>query len=323
MELPATEGDDDRSGRARTAMTTLQTGFLVVGEGSNTGQADPDAKGGFRRYRPQGSDDPGRARQRRSRNSPRHRSRKGGVRILRVRTTADAKDEGPEKGSPQGCNPQAGRSQIDTCAPEKKKAASPRRAASACLRHPRGVIQTRLIGPPPRSRGMLPVGGNAGSGCGRDQPSMPCGFGVRFVRRPIDFCPSFDLAEPASAVQHQAALRAAYPPETRSWPIPDDALMKPGHRPKFLVIIDETHDAPARSASRRGAWRGWVPSWCCSRFPNRRMASNGSVLGDVMRAEAEEEAQERLEQAAEIAREAAGVQSEHAIRMGAKTEEIL
>ena len=42
-----------------------------------------------------------------------------------------------------------------------------------------------------------------------------------------------------------------------------------------------------------------------------------------MRAEAEEEAQERLEQAAEIAREAAGVQSEHAIRMGAKTEEIL
>ncbi|HMB09256.1 universal stress protein [Saliniramus sp.] len=98
---------------------------------------------------------------------------------------------------------------------------------------------------------------------------------------------------------------------------------EPGHRPKFLVIIDETHECAraVRFAARRVARLGAKLVLLSVSEPPDGFEWLG--VGDVMRAEAEEEAQERLEQAAEIAREAAGVQSEHAIRMGAKTDEIL
>jgi nucleotide-binding universal stress UspA family protein len=46
-------------------------------------------------------------------------------------------------------------------------------------------------------------------------------------------------------------------------------------------------------------------------------------VGDAMRAEAEEEAQERLEAAASAARSAAGVEPEQVVRVGDKSEAIL
>jgi hypothetical protein len=79
-----------------------------------------------------------------------------------------------------------------------------------------------------------------------------------------------------------------------------------GHKPKFLVVIDETSecDRALRFAARR-----------CS-----RTGASLIMLGIV--AEAEEEAAALIEVAAGKARAAAGIEPERAIRVGEKAEAI-
>ena len=96
-----------------------------------------------------------------------------------------------------------------------------------------------------------------------------------------------------------------------------------GHRPKFLVVVDETPecDRAVRFAARRVARIGGTLVLLAVVTPPDSFEWLG--VGDVMREEAEEEAQERLEAVAERARSAAGVQPEQVARVGAKADEIL
>jgi nucleotide-binding universal stress UspA family protein len=96
-----------------------------------------------------------------------------------------------------------------------------------------------------------------------------------------------------------------------------------GHRPKFLVVIDETPECEralrfaARRVTRTGA--GLILLGIVSPPDNFEWLG----VGDAMRAEAEDEAQERLEAAAGTARSAAGVEPEQVVRVGDKDEAIL
>jgi len=97
-----------------------------------------------------------------------------------------------------------------------------------------------------------------------------------------------------------------------------------GHRPKFLVVVDETPECEravyfaARRSARLGAsmvMLGVVTP------PAENFEFMG--VGDAMRDEAEDEARERLEAAAAIARAAAGVEAEQVVRSGKKADEIV
>ena len=96
-----------------------------------------------------------------------------------------------------------------------------------------------------------------------------------------------------------------------------------GHRPKFLVVVDETPECERalRFAARR------VTRTAASLLLLSVVAPPDNFewlgVGDAMRAEAEEEAQERLEAAASAARSAAGVEPEQVVRVGDKSEAIL
>lgn len=96
-----------------------------------------------------------------------------------------------------------------------------------------------------------------------------------------------------------------------------------GHRPKFLVVVDETSECEralrfaARRVTRTGA--GLLLLGIVAPPDNFEWLG----VGDAMRAEAEEEAQERLEAAAAAARSAAGVEPEQVVRVGDKSETIL
>ena len=96
-----------------------------------------------------------------------------------------------------------------------------------------------------------------------------------------------------------------------------------GHKPKFLVVVDDS-----------------VECRCAVYFAARRAARIGSGIvmlaiteegdfqhwlgvGDVMKAEAEAEAQTRLDRASRISRTIAGIEPEHVIRNGKKAEQIL
>jgi nucleotide-binding universal stress UspA family protein len=96
-----------------------------------------------------------------------------------------------------------------------------------------------------------------------------------------------------------------------------------GHRPKFLVIVDETPECERaiRFAARRVTRTGAILLMLGVVTPPDNFEWLG--VGDAMRAEAEEEAQERLEAAAALARAAAGVDPEQAVRVGDKSEAIL
>ena len=98
---------------------------------------------------------------------------------------------------------------------------------------------------------------------------------------------------------------------------------EPGHRPKFLVVADETIECgravyfAARRVSRIGGglvimhviepgeFQGWLG------------------VGDVMRQEAEEAAEKLMEKYAGLARSIAGVQPEKVVRTGAGAAEII
>ena len=96
-----------------------------------------------------------------------------------------------------------------------------------------------------------------------------------------------------------------------------------GHRPKFLVIVDETPecDRAIHFAARRVARTGASLIMLGVVTPPDNFEWLG--VGDAMRAEAEDEAQERLEAAAAAARSAAGVEPEQVVRVGDKAEAIL
>lgn len=96
-----------------------------------------------------------------------------------------------------------------------------------------------------------------------------------------------------------------------------------GHRPKFLVVVDETAECSraVRFASRRVARLGAKLVLLSVTQPPDGFEWLG--VGDVMRAEAEEDAIKRLDNAAETARRAAGVDPENVVRVGVKADEIL
>lgn len=96
-----------------------------------------------------------------------------------------------------------------------------------------------------------------------------------------------------------------------------------GHRPKFLVVIDETPECEraARFAARRVARTNASLTLLAVITPPDAFEWLG--VGDVMQAEAEAEAAQRLEAAAARARSAAGVEPERITRIGDTAEEIL
>lgn len=96
-----------------------------------------------------------------------------------------------------------------------------------------------------------------------------------------------------------------------------------GHRPKFLVVVDETPECERalRFAARRVIRTGASLLLLGVVAPPDNFEWLG--VGDAMRAEAEEEAGERLDTAAASARAAAGVEPEKVVRVGDKSEAIL
>ncbi len=99
---------------------------------------------------------------------------------------------------------------------------------------------------------------------------------------------------------------------------------EPGHRRKFLAVVDDTPecDRAVYYASRRAAGTG---GGLVLLGILELEGVNQQWLGvaDLMRAEAQEEMEARLQKFAARARQVAGVESELAIREGAKAEAIL
>jgi len=96
-----------------------------------------------------------------------------------------------------------------------------------------------------------------------------------------------------------------------------------GHRPKFMVVIDQTPEC-ARAvhfASRRTARTGASLIMLAVVDPPDNFEWIG--VGEAMIEEASEEAQKRLDAAAREARSAAGVEPEQAIRVGNRADEII
>ena len=96
-----------------------------------------------------------------------------------------------------------------------------------------------------------------------------------------------------------------------------------GHRPKFMVVVDETPECERaiRFAARRAARLGASMLMVAVTEPPESFEWLG--VGDAMRAEAEEEATARLDAAAATARAAAGVEPERMVRLGEPAAEIL
>ncbi len=96
-----------------------------------------------------------------------------------------------------------------------------------------------------------------------------------------------------------------------------------GHRLKLLVVVDETPEADralyfgARRAARIGA--GLVMLKVIELGETQVFLG----VGDIMKAEAEEEAQALLEKAAARAREIAGVEAEVVMRDGVTAQELV
>lgn len=98
---------------------------------------------------------------------------------------------------------------------------------------------------------------------------------------------------------------------------------EPGHRPKLLIIVDETPEC-ARAvlfAARRARRSGANIVMLAIVVPEEGQPWLG--VGDLMRAEAEAEANERLDHAAGIVRREAGFEPERAIRTGKPAETVM
>ncbi|MDB5560089.1 MAG: UspA domain protein [Enterovirga sp.] len=97
-----------------------------------------------------------------------------------------------------------------------------------------------------------------------------------------------------------------------------------GHRPKFLVIVDDTPECSRaiRFASRRCARTGASLLMLAVVDPPDNFEWLG--VGEALRAEAEEEAAARLDGAASAAQEASpGLTPERVVKVGAKDQAIL
>jgi nucleotide-binding universal stress UspA family protein len=99
---------------------------------------------------------------------------------------------------------------------------------------------------------------------------------------------------------------------------------EPGHRPKFLVVIDETPecDKAVYFAARRAGRVGAALIMVAVIAPEADQQPWAGV-GSLIRAEAEEEASKRLDAAAARARSIAGLEPERVIREGPKADEVL
>jgi nucleotide-binding universal stress UspA family protein len=105
---------------------------------------------------------------------------------------------------------------------------------------------------------------------------------------------------------------------------PSRASEVPEHRRKFLVVIDETPecDRAVYFASRRAARTGGKLVMLA--VPTIGGGSQEWLgVGELMRAEAREEAERRLDEFAARARNLAGIDPERVVREGKKSEEIL
>ena len=95
-----------------------------------------------------------------------------------------------------------------------------------------------------------------------------------------------------------------------------------GHRPKFMVVVDDTPECAravhfaARRASRTGA------SMVMLAVVDPPDNFEWIGVGEAMIAEAQEDAEKRLEEAAKEARSAAGLDPEQVIRVGEKSASI-
>lgn len=96
-----------------------------------------------------------------------------------------------------------------------------------------------------------------------------------------------------------------------------------GHRPKFLVLVDETPECERalRFGLRRAARTGASLILLAVAEPPDNFEWVG--VGEAMLAEEAAESEDRLEAAAATVRSAAGIDPETVIREGATAEEIL
>jgi nucleotide-binding universal stress UspA family protein len=95
-----------------------------------------------------------------------------------------------------------------------------------------------------------------------------------------------------------------------------------GHTPKFLVVVDETAEADRALyfAARRAARINAIVTALA--VVNLEDVQEILGVGDIMRAEAEEKAQKRLDKAAARARAIANIEIEQVTRHGSTAEVI-
>lgn len=95
-----------------------------------------------------------------------------------------------------------------------------------------------------------------------------------------------------------------------------------GHRPKLLVVVDETPEADRALyfASRRAARMGSGLVLLAVMDPGEAQVWLG--VGDLMRAEAEEKANALLDRAAERVRGIAGIEAERVVGQGGPVAEL-
>jgi nucleotide-binding universal stress UspA family protein len=100
---------------------------------------------------------------------------------------------------------------------------------------------------------------------------------------------------------------------------------EPGHLRKFLVVVDETPecDRAVYYAARRAARTGGKLVLFAAVQVGGQDVQQMFGVGDLMREEAREEAEGRLDHFAARARNLAGVDPERVLREGPKADEIL
>jgi hypothetical protein len=100
---------------------------------------------------------------------------------------------------------------------------------------------------------------------------------------------------------------------------------EPGHQRKFLVIVDETPecDRAVYYSARRAARTGGKLTLLGVISVSGEVGQQWLGVGDLMKEEAREEAEGRLDHYAARARNLAGIDPERVLRDGTKADEIL
>lgn len=98
---------------------------------------------------------------------------------------------------------------------------------------------------------------------------------------------------------------------------------EPGHRPKILVVVDETPECQRAVlfAARRARRSGANVTMLSVIVPDDGQPWLG--IGNLMQAEAEAEAAERLDKSAEIVRREAGFEPDRIIRTGLPADQVM